>query len=368
MEITTAIRNTDRQVKPSARCRRGSAQSVTERTRRIDRNGFLRHRFLPFWQYSGNKEKAKREFQNSLAILCQHYGLPLPENLNDSFPQGIYQPLQSVINELKAVDHTLSCIIAQDEKHTATLATVKRFDTQMTLYYIPVRPLWHWMQSSQGERLSELIICMFAYLEQVVKMPFYTEQSSYLASQYETLEQWVNDEQEDEPYRQRQLDEFYTMQNAGLKIYAQIIKPAYLTTFENVVRNFNPEEDWESDWQMVAMEFLQLYQEYPERSVFDHIHSGLLYPKDEDRIYADQYISFYWSGNDCFQDSLFEMIDNHFQEIAYIDEPAHVRLFDNPPENTSPGFEFETRLFEGLDKLSQLLNKYDHEQCEPPIQ
>jgi hypothetical protein len=368
MEATTAIRNVYRQVRPSARCQRGSAQSVTERTRRVNGNGFLRHRFSPFWQYSGNRERAEREFQNSLSILCDYYGLTAPQ-VTGNFPQNIHQAQQAIISELKAVDNKLSCIIAGDKNRSATLATVKRYDTGMTLYYIPVRPLWQWMQSGQGNGITELITGIFAYLEQVVKIPFYTEQNSYLASQYETLEQWVNDDQEeDEPYRQIQLDELYTMQNAGQKIYMQIIKPENLTQFENVVTNFHATEDWQADWKVIAGEFLRLYQQYPNRSVFDHIQSDLLYPQGEDRIYADQYISFYWSGNDCFQDSLFEMIDNHFQEIAYIDEPSHVQLFDHLPENTIPDFDFETRLFDLIDKLSQILNKYDHEQCEPPIQ
>lgn len=367
MEATTAIRKLSRAVKPPARCKRSTAQSFTERTRRLGRNGFLNHRFLPFWQYSGNREQAEREFQNSLSILCAYYGLAVPQ-LKGSFPQNIYQAQQAIIANLKAVDNKLSCIIAEDENHRATLATVRLYDTGMTLYYIPVRPLWQWMQSEQSPQITELLICLFAYLEQVVKIPFYTEQASYLGYQYETLEQWVNDDQEDEPYWKKQLDELYTMQNAGQKIYMQIIKPENLTQFESVVTNFQATEDWQQDWATIAGEFLRLYQQYPNRSVFDHIQSDLLYPQGEDRIYADQYISFYWSGNDCFQDCLFEMIDNHFQEIAFMDEPAHVTLFDHLPENAIPDFDFETRLFDLIDKLSQILNKYDHEQCEPPIQ
>jgi hypothetical protein len=367
MEATTAIRKLKRQVKPPARCKRGSAQSFTERTRRFDRNGFLKHRFLPFWQYGGNRERAEREFKNSLSNLCDYYGLPVPQ-VTGSFPQNIYQAQQTVIAELKAVDNKLSCIIAQDEKHIATLATVKRYDTGMTLYYIPVRPLWQWMQSGQGNGITELITGIFAYLEQVVKIPFYTQEASYLGYQYETLEQWVNDDQEDEPYREKQLDELYTLQNAGQKIYMQIIKAENLAQFESVVQGFHATEEWQQDWAMIAGQFLRLYQQYPNRSVFDHIQSDLLYPQGEHRIYADQYISFYWSGNDCFQDCLFEMIDNHFQEIAFMDEPAHVTLFDHLPENSIPDFDFETRLFDLIDKLSQILNKYDHEQCEPPIQ
>jgi hypothetical protein len=362
MEATTAIRHMDRQIKTTARRKRGTAQSVAERTRRTNGNGFLKHRFLPFWQYSGNRERAEREFQNSLSNLCRHYDLPLPEVVGCGFPQSIYQMQQEINDKIKAIDNKLFCFIAKDDKHIATLATIKRFDTGMTLYYIPVRPLWNWVQCCQSQPIAELLICMFAYLEQVVKIPFYTEQDSYLASQYETLEQWVNDDTEDdEAYRDKQRDELYTMQNAGLKIYTQIINPQRLKLFEQVVRTFECRADWQHDWQELAMKFLNLYQAYPERSVFDHIHPDLLDTQGDDRIHADWYISFYWSGNDCFQDCLFDMIDNHFQEIAYMDEPAHVTLFDNIPENSTPDFDFETRLFDLINELSRLLNPYDHE-------
>jgi len=268
-----------RAVKPLARCERGKAQSVKERTRRLNRNGFLKHRFLPFWQYGGIKERAEREFKHSLSNLCDYYGIAVP-NMLDSFPQNIYQTKQAVIEQLKTVDNKLSCIIAKDDKHTATLATVKRFDTGMTLYYIPVRPLWQWMQSGHEQKVTVLLFCVFAYLEQVIKVPYYTEQDTYLSYQYQTLKDWINDDQQEEDeYRQQQLDELYTMHNSGLKVYAEIIKPDRLTNFENVVQGFKVNEEWEQDWLTVATAFLQLYQQYPQRSVFDHIQSDLLYPE-----------------------------------------------------------------------------------------
>jgi hypothetical protein len=293
--------------------------------------------------------------------------LQLPGCINSSFPQNIYHTLQDVKSQLENKNEKLDCIILKDEKHTATLVTVKRYDTGMNLYYIPVRPLWYWVQSSQGQRLAELILAVFAYLEQVVKIPFYTEPGSYVGSQYEIIEQWVNEEQEDEPYREKQLDELYTMQNAGLKLYAQINNPNRLQQFESTVLNFQATESWEQDWELVAVDFLHLYKQYPERSVFDHIHPDLLYPENEDHIYADQYISFYWSGEDCFTDTFFEMIGGHFQEIAYMDEPMRVTLFDTLPEKASPDFDFETRLFDLIGRLCKLLNDYDYEEREPAI-
>jgi len=367
METTTALRRIDRQVKPSARCKRGTAQPIKERTCGVNGNGFLTHQFKPFWAFDNNMDRAEREFLCSLSNLCTYYDLEIPNCINGNFPQGIYHTYQAVCEQLKSRDGKLQCIVAKDESHIATLATVKQYDTGMTLYYIPVRPLWHWVQSSNGQHIAELILGIFAYLHQVGEVPFFSEPGSYLASQYEYIEQMVEDEQDEEPYRQKQQDEIYTLKNAGIKLHRLINSPERLTAFEQTVLNFRHTDTWELDWELLAVEFLQLYQQYPKRSIYDNIHSELLYPADEDRVYAGQYISFYWSGDDCLQECLFDMINCHFQEIAYMDEPMHLQLFDHLPENTNPDFDFETRLFDLINKLSKLLSDYDYEEREPDL-
>ncbi len=367
MEATTAVRNIGRQVRPFARCKRNSAQPIKKRTAGHCRNGFLTHQFKPFWAFDGNRERAKREFENSLYHLCKYYGLAIPQSANNLFPQYIYQTWQVVSEALKAKDKQLECIIASDEQHIATLATVSRYDTGMNLYYIPVRPLWHWVQSSQGQRLAELLLAICAYLHLVVQIPFYTENDSYVGCQYQMIEDWVNDDQEDEDDRQQQLDELYILQNAGLKLYEQIRNPHYVEQFAHIVGNFRPVDSWEQEWEAIGVGFLQLYQNYPQRSIFDNIHSGLLYPEDEDRISVDQYISFYWSGNDRFTDTLFDTINCNFQEIPYMDEPMHLQKFDRLPENDKTDFDFEDRLFEQVWKFCKLLNDHDDEEREPNI-
>ena len=175
METTTALRRIDRQVKSSARCKRGTAQPAKERTCGADRNGFLTHEFKPFWGFNGNRDKAEREFLCSLSNLCQYYDLPVPTAINGNFPQSIFHSYQAICEQLKSRDGKLQCIVLQDNSHNATLATLKQYDTGMTLYYIPVRPVWHWMQSSDGQRIAELILGIFAYLHQVVGIPFFSE-------------------------------------------------------------------------------------------------------------------------------------------------------------------------------------------------
>ena len=367
MAITTAIRHVNRQIKPSARCQRDTAQPAKKRTAGHRRNGFLTHEFKPFWAYEGNKDRAEREFLCSLSQLCNYYGLTVTPSANEVFPQSIYQTWQTVCEALKAKDKRLECFIACDDSHTATLATVSRYDTGMNLYYIPVRPLWHWVQSSQAQKIAELLLCICAYLHQVVGIPFYTENGSYVGCQYQMIEDWVNDDEQDEEDRQQQLDELYVMHNAGLKLHEQIRTPQYLERFADVVENFCPADNWEQKWQAIGMEFLQLYRQYPQRSIFDNIHSGLLYPEDEDRISADQYISFYWSGDGCLADTLFDTVNCNFQEIPYMDEPMYLQKFDRLPENDSPEFDFEDRLLEQVWNFCKLLNDHDDDEREPNI-
>lgn len=366
MAATTAIQRVNRQVKPFTRCKRNSAQPIKERTARHSRNGFLTHEFKPFWAYEGTKDRAEREFLHSLSQLCEYYGLTVTQSVN-VFPQSIYQTWQAVCEALKAKNSQLDCFIACDGSHNATLATVSRYDTGMNLYYIPVRPLWHWVQSVEGQKLAGLLLSICAYLHQVVGVPFFTENGSYVGSQYQMIEDWVNDDEQEEEERQKQLDELYTLHNAGLKLYEQIRDPHYLEQFADVVANFRPVDNWEEEWQAIGTEFLQLYRQYPQRSVFDNIHSDLLYPEDEDRISADQYISFYWSGEGYLAETLFDTVNCNFQEIPYMDEPMHLQIFDRLPEHDKPDFDFEDRLFEQVWRFCKRLNDHDDEEREPNI-
>ncbi|MES2278662.1 MAG: hypothetical protein V4592_21710 [Bacteroidota bacterium] len=367
MAATTAIQRANRQVKPFTRCKRNSAQSVKERTAGHRRNGFLTHQFKPFWAFEGSKGRVEREFLHSLSQLCEYYGLPISPPKNVVFPQSIYQTWCLVCEALKAKGSQLDCFIACDDDHVATLATVSRYDTGMNLFYIPVRPLWHWAQSAEAQKLANLLLGICAYLHQVVQIPFYTENSSYLGGQYQMIEDWVNDDQDDADDRQSQLDELYTMHNAGLKLHEQIRNPHYLEQFSHIVSDFQPVDDWEKGWEAIAVEFLALYQKYPQRSIFDNIHSGLLYPEDEDRISADQYISFYWSGEGYLAETLFDTVNCNFQEIPYMDEPMHLQIFDRLPEHDKPDFDFEDRLFEQVWRFCKLLNDHDDEEREPNI-
>lgn len=371
METTAIIRRTGRAVKPSARCRRGKAQPAPKCTGRANGNGFLNHSFLPFWAFTGNRERIAREYFNSLANLCKFYEFDVPET-DLPFPQNIYSTWQEVEKQVRAIDRENHCMIMQDKQ--AVLSVVKTFDLSHCLFYIPVRSYWQWSQCAEQQAITELVTVIFAYLHQVVDIPFYAESGSFMDYQYDTLEQWVsetedegNTDEEDKAWRQQQEDTLYELRRAGGHIMPIIKNPDWLKRMYTIVTNFHHRDKHELEWELLAIEFLQLYRQYPKRSLTDSIHPDLVYPDEEERITVWEYMSFYWSDKDCFQHELLEMINCSFQERPVMDEPTAIYYFDTLPDPDRKDFDFENRLFDLIERLRDLLNDYDHEEHHTAI-
>ena len=382
MATLCTVRGVRRKIEPFAGRCTGQAKSVKKRTTRNDRNGFLTHSFQPFWAYYGKQEIAEREFFGSLSNICRYYDLLVPDVSGELFPQNIYKAWHLTAERIQHIDHKMDCIILKDDKHSASIATVRQFNTDMTLYYIPVRPLWKWSQVAQAQPLAEIVTALFAYLHQVVGIPWYTDRGSYLGGQYNYVEEMINEDEynyangdadgdensvdEDKAYREIQLGELYTLQNAGHHLFDKISDPQCLERMEELVLKYVDAENSDKEWAILAIEFVQLYRQYPERSFFDHIHPELHYPEIEERIDAEQYISFYWSGNDTLTDTVFEIINCDLQEKGVTDEPITIEVFDTLENKGTDNFGFETRLLALINRLVDLLNKndYDHDERE----
>jgi len=368
MENTAVIRRTGRAVKPPARCRRGQAQPAKERTRRANGNGFLNHSFVPFWSFSGNPDRIAREYFHSLANLCKHYGLAIPKT-DLPFPQNIYRTWQEVEKQVLDIDSEHHCMILEDKGKQAVLTVVKTLDLSHCLFYIPVRAYWQWWQNAEQKAIAELVTVIFAYLHQVVDIPFYAENGSFMDCQYDTLEQWIseaedegNNDEEEKEWRQQQEDTLYELRRAGGHIMPIIKNPDWLARMEQVVTGYHHRDNWELEWELLAIEFLQLYRQYPNRSLPDGIDPDLVYPDEEERIAVYEYTGFYWSDKDCFKHELLEMINCCFQERPVMEEPTAVHYFDTMPDPDRKDFDFENRLIDLIERLRDLLNDYDHEE------
>ena len=365
METTPTIRKIQHKTRPSARCGRGSAQLVEKRTAGLRPDGFLNYRFQPFSAVeSRNFREMESEFFRSAKNLCELYKITLPEMAGLQFPQNVDYTYKYLCHSIEKLDKTQQCIIIRDEKHQATLATLKTYDTGQCMYYIPVRPLWRLTQVAQQQPLAEMLISVFAYLYQIADISYYRGNGSYLDCMYDMLGDWINEEENDEQereYREEQNNDLNELTHAGALLRPIISQPFYLGNFEANIQNYRNSKNWDLKAECLASEFLQLYRDYPQQSLFENIHPDLFNPDEEERIRAWQYISFYWSGEDTLYEMLYEMVNNEFQEYGVTDEPTIIQLYDSPQSQPLNDLNFEKRLFELIDKLCEILNGYDHD-------
>jgi hypothetical protein len=366
METASAIQKFHPKARPTAGRRRSSAQPPKERTAGHRTNGFLKTRFLPFWGIKArNYRQVEAEFFRSLANLCNIYEIPEPDVSVIDFPQNVTTAYMLVKESLKLKDKSADCIIIKDGSHSATLAVLKTYDTGHCLYYIPVRPLWNLVQTAQQQPLAEMLLSVYAYLYQIAKLPYYTENDSYLFGEYDMLQQWIDEaddeDEEEQQYRDEQTEVMDTLNHAGNRLVTLIRNNNYLIKWEANIKAYRQTEDWDLETECLADQFLTLFNEYPNRTLFDNIHDELVEPEETERIRMEQYVSFYWSSNDCFYDMLFDTVNNEFGECGIMDEPTSVQLFDTPQTSIINDLDFEKRLFELIDKLCGILNKYDHD-------
>lgn len=255
----------------------------------------------------------------------------------------------------------MDCVIIRDKKRKACLATVKGYDTGYTLYYIPVRPLWLLWQNKEQQALYRMMLLLFRYLHQIAGVPYYRE-NSYLYNQYETLTDWLEndiDGDEEEQYRQHQVQQMQQLKDAGDELFPLLKQPFKSAVLKQAIKEYERNEPRDSNATKLAEDFLNLYNDYPNRSLHGSMQKNLLRPDESDYIYLEQYLSFYWSGNDDFYDTLMDMINSELQEMGFQEGPVSIQYFDQPQENETHDFDFEHRFFQLADRLSELLNQHD---------
>ncbi|RZK42674.1 MAG: hypothetical protein EOO90_06445 [Pedobacter sp.] len=293
------------------------------------------------------QREIEKEFFSSLAYLCDFYGLSVVRNKSMVFPINILAAFEEISAKLLDKNENLKLAIVQDHRYLATLATAKPFDTNMTLYYIPCEPLYLFLEDNSRKPLADLCLSVFTYLFQVAEVPHHRQSSSYLSQIYDTLEQWLIEE--DEPleaeYREAEIEELEENFNRGDHLLRQISDWEHLRCFEQRVASFQPSTKVEIDFLDTASKALALYLDFPDRSLMQNIHTELI-AEDEDsngRVRADKYMSFIWSFNDSVYDMLEDTINCDLQECINIDEPFAMQFFDCLPDTEVHDFDFEIR-------------------------
>jgi hypothetical protein len=361
METTSIVRRVRPGTKPFAGREGSTAKPFKKRAKGTHTNGFLNHAFKPFWGVPfADWKTAEQSFFQSVDNLCALHGWTVPDVSGLSFPDNIRKAYNMIV-EQQVKGFGLKVWIGQDKQHDCCLATAKTYDTAYHLYYIPVRPLWKMRGIKAEQELYHMLLAVFAYFYQVAGIPFFNEPGN-IAGNYETIKNWLDEEMEDDdrPFSERQKSELKELEKAGKILLPEIQKPFSLTGLETSLGKYRKDIRCDAKLTEVVHEMINLIKDYPKRAIKETM-SYEAETDDNDIIFWEQYISFYWSGEDCLAETLYQLINDEFQEMCYQEEPICLQWFDTPQEKASHVFDFEPRLFSLINRLCEILNDYDNE-------
>ncbi len=359
MATTSKVCKIQRNIGQVTRCSNRAAEQVKSSTKRGNYNGFLNYVFKPFYNIvSRSWQIAEREFFYSLSNLCNLYGWRVPDTSKVSYPQNVMSAFEIVKDN--CIERNLDCFIAMSGR-SISIVTMKTFDIDCTLFYIPVRPVWLLLQNQPQNVLTEIWLEIFRYLYLIANVPFYRE-DSYLYRIYEILQNWIldDDDMQEEEYKKEQQETINTMQYAGDKLLVCLMEGFNAQKLQELLNQYLHLDCYDNDTEKIITDCLQLTKDYPNRSIYNNIINVESDTEQEDMIYIDNYLSFFWSSNDCLYDSFMEMINAELMEMTGQQEPITLQCFDKPQLMEQHDFDFEKRFFMLVHDISSVLHKLDN--------
>lgn len=332
--------------------------------------GFLKTRFLPHHTgqaVSGCAANEKEGFYRSFALLCSHYGICPVDTKGFAYPYGREVALFEAARLLRD-KHPQHITIEPKENDGEFILNVREhFDTQNTLFYIPVAPLYFLMRDNKRKKAARLLLCVFSYLYRVAGVPCHTDDGSYLYWNYDMLTQWVMEDPqgwEDEKEYYSYVREINNALHIGEVTLRRLSNAIHLERFGEWVCNFTPNDAFGQDCHRLAQKFHSLWQDYPQGHIYSHADPDCLPDPEEgyddnDCITMEKYISFVAATDGWLYNNLEQSVNNEFGECISIQEPVLKRCFDGQPQHTD-SLDYECRLFPLINELCYLLNNCDY--------
>lgn len=344
------------------RCR-GTAEGQSQvRTACDVTNAFLKFRFYPRLQETEivqdcDRLKMDRDFFKSLSLIAKKFSLTVPDCTHIPFPYNISESMAHLKKQLKKEVIEWKEVRLIHHHNSTYFAKEDRYDTGMTLYYIPVVPLYNILQNIETLQVGELLLSVYAYIFQVLGVPYYRNEDCYLNSMYEMLENWVYDDGAEEEFIQ-QIDDAKKIGDFMIKLF---IDPNNLFSYHNRLKSFVAKTDFEEKCLTIATAFYELSVNYPNVRIdrkFFPLRFREETDNDERPIAMDNYISFCASIQGSLFESLCQSVNDDLQEYSEIDEPTRFIPYDNRKIKEN-NFDFETKVFDAIDDLIQLWQEHN---------
>lgn len=360
METLSTTRQIRRKHQPPTRCTASKKQQVQLSSVGTLTDGFLRHPFLPLYEQDNKlpeSVKIEMEFFESLRILTEHYGFETITLRDKSYPYNILLAKEQAQKQLKKLEQDIELSIMQDDKGIVKLATMHSYYTNMTLYYIPVLPLYRLLQNKKQKRTAELLLSVFAYLYHIAGIPYYRENNTYLFYQYECVQEWLMDsfERDDKEFSTIR-SEYNKASYYGDILFRKLYNLYHLNNFKQRIDSYRPNTAFEKKCLIVAKKAWELMIQYPDNNIFRNT-SNQDFDECDGIIRAEQYISFIAENEGILFENISRAINDEFNECSEIEEPRLLQIFDSENQFSNKNLDFEYRLFPLLIDLCSLLNE-----------
>lgn len=340
---------------------RGKKRQNSVSTTRPATDGFLKSCFLPKLAVGDNVPDKNIEtgFYLSLSNLCTDLKLTMSETEQMDFPYNValaFWDAQRKI-QLKGLTEYDDLQVCLGETGEVSIGLRETYNTKMTLYYIPVAPLYHLLRDGNKKRCAKILISVCSYLYHIVNIPYYRQECSYLYWQYEMFSDWiVQDEDDTEDY---DLNRSVIQQAEWLGdfIERKLLNTKNLDFFKKRVESFKPQNALEHECFNLAKSAFDLYLEYPNTSIFRYVPTDTNIDEENGTIHMEQYISFVADTKGFLYETLFNWVNSEFNECSIQHEPTIYKAVGDSKAKQLD-FDFESKLFALLDDLTDILNNY----------
>lgn len=326
-------------------------------------NGLLKCTFLPKLKTAQSVQscqKTERDFYKSLSRLAEHYGIEPMQTQDFEFPYNITLSMWDMETKLKRTNINWDGFKLIQNSGKTYFVSEERYNTGTTLYYIPIKPLFKMLKDPKRKKTAQLLLSVCSYLYHIVLIPYYRQEESYLYWLYETMNDWVEQDEETEETETNKR-ELRKAEYIGDKVEQKLFNRINLKIFEQRLNRFKSVDTFDKECWQVACNAFALCTEYPNATIFRNatLPEKDLYNDDYENeiIGMEKYISFIADTKGWLYENLSDTINNEFNEYGAMEEPTISKRFDGS-EIPTTDLDFENRLFDLLNDLSGLLYEY----------
>ncbi|MGJ1315109.1 hypothetical protein, partial [Sphingobacterium multivorum] len=326
-------------------------------------NAILKCTFLPKLKTAQSVQacqKTERDFYKSLSRLAEHYSIEPMQTQDFEFPYNITLSMWDMETKLKRTNINWDGFKLIQNSGKTYFVSEERYNTGTTLYYIPIKPLFKMLKDPKRKKTAQLLLSVCSYLYHIVLIPYYRQEESYLYWLYETMNDWVEQDEETEETETNKR-ELRKAEYIGDKIEQKLFNRINLKIFEQRLNRFKSVDTFDKECWQVACNAFALCTEYPNATIFRNatLPEKDLYNDDYENeiIGMEKYISFIADTKGWLYENLSDTINNEFNEYGAMEEPTISKRFDGS-EIPTTDLDFENRLFDLLNDLSGLLYEY----------